>query len=146
MFQLIDLDVDIYTNIQNAASLIKIMSICNKQHLGNIWGSINSKGKTEGELEKGVAYRRGFSIITPVVIICFVKLYDTNLFHCAWARSGSTWITQAEFGIVGIAISCRIYFWVATGWGTWGKFFMAHFLVPPVLNSWPQISTQRVYV
>ena len=48
----------LYTNIQNVASLIKIMSICNKQHFGNIWGSINSKGKTEGELKKGVAYRK----------------------------------------------------------------------------------------
>ena len=33
------------TNIQNIASLGKIMSICNKQHLSNIWGSIHEKVK-----------------------------------------------------------------------------------------------------
>ena len=38
---LIGLDVDIDTNMQNIAYLGKIMSICNKQHLTNIWGSIH---------------------------------------------------------------------------------------------------------
>ena len=41
--QLIDLDVDMDTNIQNIAYLGKIMSLCNKQHLSNIRGPIELK-------------------------------------------------------------------------------------------------------
>ena len=33
-------DIDIETNIENIACLGKTMSLCNKQHLSNIWGSI----------------------------------------------------------------------------------------------------------
>ena len=33
------------TNIKNMASLGKVMSINNKQHLSNIWGSIHEKVK-----------------------------------------------------------------------------------------------------
>ena len=33
------------TNIQNKAYLGKIRSVCNKQHLNNIWGSIHEKVK-----------------------------------------------------------------------------------------------------
>ena len=36
----IDQDVDIETNIENIACLGKTTSLCNKQHLSNIWGSI----------------------------------------------------------------------------------------------------------
>ena len=36
----IDQDVDIETNIENIACLGKATSLCNKQHLSNIWGSI----------------------------------------------------------------------------------------------------------
>ena len=36
----IDQDVDIETNIENIACLDKTMSLCNKQHLSNIWGSV----------------------------------------------------------------------------------------------------------
>ena len=36
----IDQDVDIVTNIENIAYLGKTMSLCNKQHLSNICGSI----------------------------------------------------------------------------------------------------------
>ena len=32
-----DLDADMKTNMQNVACFGKIMSICNKQHLSNIW-------------------------------------------------------------------------------------------------------------
>ena len=34
------LEVDMDTNIQNITYLGKIMSVCNKQHLSNIWASI----------------------------------------------------------------------------------------------------------
>ena len=40
-----DLDADMDTNRQNIICLGKIMSICNKQHLSNIWGSIHRKVK-----------------------------------------------------------------------------------------------------
>ena len=36
----IDQNVDIETNIENIAYLGKTMSLCNKQHLSNIWGSL----------------------------------------------------------------------------------------------------------
>ena len=36
IIQLIDLDVDMETNIQNIACLGNLISICNKQHLSNI--------------------------------------------------------------------------------------------------------------
>ena len=36
----IDQDADIETNIENIACLSKTVSLCNKQHLSNIWGSI----------------------------------------------------------------------------------------------------------
>ena len=36
----IDQGVDIETNIENIAWLGKTTSLCNKQHLSNIWGSI----------------------------------------------------------------------------------------------------------
>ena len=36
----IDQDVDIETNKENTACLGKTMSLCNKQHLSNIWSSI----------------------------------------------------------------------------------------------------------
>ena len=32
-------DIEIETNIENIACLGKTMSLCNKQHLSNIWGS-----------------------------------------------------------------------------------------------------------
>ena len=32
-------DIDIETNIENIVCLGKTMSLCNKQHLSNIWGS-----------------------------------------------------------------------------------------------------------
>ena len=35
--KLMDLDVDMNTNIQNIACFSKIMSMCNEQHLSNIW-------------------------------------------------------------------------------------------------------------
>ena len=35
-----DQDVDIETNIENIVYLGKTMSLCNKQHLSNIWGWI----------------------------------------------------------------------------------------------------------
>ena len=35
-----DQDVDIVTNIENIACLGKTMSLCNKKHLSNIWGSV----------------------------------------------------------------------------------------------------------
>ena len=56
----IDLDVDIDTNIQNITCPGKIMSICNKQYLSNIWGSSHYKtlSKTEVELKKCVAYKK----------------------------------------------------------------------------------------
>ena len=37
----IDQDVDIETNIENLACVGKTMSLCIKQHLSNIWGSIH---------------------------------------------------------------------------------------------------------
>ena len=36
-----DLEVDIDTNVQNMACLGKIISICIKQHLSSIWGSVH---------------------------------------------------------------------------------------------------------
>ena len=36
----IDQNVDIKTNVENIACLGKTLPLCNKQHLGNIWGSI----------------------------------------------------------------------------------------------------------
>ena len=36
----IDQDLYMETNIENTACLCKTMSLCNKQHLSNIWGSI----------------------------------------------------------------------------------------------------------
>ena len=36
----IDQDLDMETNIENTACLSKTMSLCDKQHLSNIWGSI----------------------------------------------------------------------------------------------------------
>ena len=36
----IDQDVDIKANIKNIACFEKAMSLCNKQHLSYIWGSI----------------------------------------------------------------------------------------------------------
>ena len=36
----IDLEEDIETNVQNIAWLSKTTSLCNKQQLSNIWGSI----------------------------------------------------------------------------------------------------------
>ena len=36
----IDQNGDIETNIENIVCLSKIMSLCNKQHLSNTWGSI----------------------------------------------------------------------------------------------------------
>ena len=39
--KLIDLDVDMGTNIQIIACLGKIISMCNKQYLSNIWDSIH---------------------------------------------------------------------------------------------------------
>ena len=47
-----ELDVDMDTNIRNIACLSQIMSICNKQHLSNVWGSIQEKvNYTEAELK-----------------------------------------------------------------------------------------------
>ena len=40
-----NLDVDMDTNIQNIVYLGKIKSICNKQHISNIWASIYQKVK-----------------------------------------------------------------------------------------------------
>ena len=37
----IDLDVAIETNIQKTTCLGKTISLCNKQHLSNIWSSIH---------------------------------------------------------------------------------------------------------
>ena len=37
---LIDRNVDMVTNIQSTASLGKVMSTYNKQHLSNTWGSV----------------------------------------------------------------------------------------------------------
>ena len=34
-------DIKIETEVQNIACLGKIVSFCNKQHLSNIWGSVN---------------------------------------------------------------------------------------------------------
>ena len=36
----LDQDVDMGFNIENTACLGKVMSLCNKQHLSNIWGLI----------------------------------------------------------------------------------------------------------
>ena len=38
IMQLIDIEADMVTNKQNIGYLGKIMSMCNKQHLSNIWG------------------------------------------------------------------------------------------------------------
>ena len=40
---IIDLDVDMDTNKHNIACHGKVMSICNKQHVSNIWTSVHSK-------------------------------------------------------------------------------------------------------
>ena len=49
----IDQRVDIETNIQNIAFLGNRISLCNKQHLSNIWGSIHYKVKQHwGLVEK----------------------------------------------------------------------------------------------
>ena len=40
-----ELDVDVDINIQNIARLCKIMPICNKKYLSNIWGSIHEEVK-----------------------------------------------------------------------------------------------------
>ena len=48
-----ELDVIYNINLQNIACLSKIMSICNKQHLSNIWCSIREKVKQHwGWVEK----------------------------------------------------------------------------------------------
>ena len=48
-----DLDVDIKTNIEQTARLGKKMSLCNKEHLSNISGSISKKlSNNEAELRK----------------------------------------------------------------------------------------------
>ena len=54
-----EVDVGIDIHIENIAWLCKIMSICNKQHLSNIWCSIREKlSNTEAELKKCVAYKK----------------------------------------------------------------------------------------
>ena len=55
----IDLDLDIETNIYSIACLGKAISLCNKQHLSNIWGSIYSKlSNTEAELKKALLIKK----------------------------------------------------------------------------------------
>ena len=62
----IDLDIDINRNKQNIACLDK-MSICNKQHLSKICGSIHEKLRnTESELKKCVAIKKR---------VFFIKIY-----------------------------------------------------------------------
>ena len=52
-------DVGIETNIENIACLGMAMSLCNKQHLSNIWGSIYKKVKQYwGSVEKNITYKR----------------------------------------------------------------------------------------
>ena len=43
----IDLYIHIGLNTQNTECLGKTMSLCNKQHLGNTWGSIHEKVKQQ---------------------------------------------------------------------------------------------------
>ena len=53
------IDQDLETNIENIACLGKTMSLCNKQHLSNIWGSIYEKlSNTDAELKKSAAYKK----------------------------------------------------------------------------------------
>ena len=52
---LVHLDEAMDTSIQNIAYLGEIMSVCNKQHLSNIWSSLSS---TEAELKKSVAHKK----------------------------------------------------------------------------------------
>ena len=40
-----ELDVGVDVNIQNIVCLCKIVSVCNKQHLSNIWCSVREKVK-----------------------------------------------------------------------------------------------------
>ena len=35
------IDLEVETNVQNIAFLLKTMSLCNKQQLSNIWGSVH---------------------------------------------------------------------------------------------------------
>ena len=55
----IDLDLDMYTNIQNMTCLGMIMSICNKQHLATFEAEfIRKLSNVDAEMKKRVAYKK----------------------------------------------------------------------------------------
>ena len=56
-YDIIDLGLDIYTNIINIKCLSMIILICLKQYLSNIWNSIQEKVKQHcGWVEKSTSY------------------------------------------------------------------------------------------
>ena len=73
----IDQDLDIETNIYSIACLGKTISLCNKQHLSNIWGSIYSKlSNNEAELKKALLIKK----VCKSFCLCIFR-FDFHIFH-----------------------------------------------------------------
>ena len=78
------------TNTQNMACHGKITSICNKQHLSNIWGSIHEKfSQRWGWVEKSVAYKEKHVMLK--ILIFGINISDLCILNVDGKNTPSTW-------------------------------------------------------